>query len=41
MWVRVLYAYPINFTEELIDTLAGAQKVLPYLDLPREEKMYQ
>src|SRR6516165_9643406 len=33
-WVRVLYAYPINFTDELIDTLAGARKVLPYLDMP-------
>jgi ribosomal protein S12 methylthiotransferase len=33
-WVRVLYAYPINFTDELIETLAGARKVLPYLDLP-------
>src|SRR5437870_802048 len=33
-WIRVLYAYPINFTEELIQTLAGARKILPYLDLP-------
>src|SRR5437868_6631553 len=33
-WIRVLYAYPINFTEELLDTLAGAEKILPYLDLP-------
>jgi ribosomal protein S12 methylthiotransferase len=33
-WIRVLYAYPINFTDELIETLAGARKVLPYLDLP-------
>jgi ribosomal protein S12 methylthiotransferase len=33
-WIRVLYAYPINFTDELIDTLAGAEKILPYLDLP-------
>jgi ribosomal protein S12 methylthiotransferase len=33
-WVRVLYAYPIHFTDELIDTLAGSRKVLPYLDLP-------
>jgi ribosomal protein S12 methylthiotransferase len=33
-WVRVLYAYPIHFTDELIETLAGAKKVLPYLDLP-------
>src|SRR5690349_18394777 len=33
-WVRVLYAYPAHFTDELIDTLAGAKKVLPYLDMP-------
>jgi ribosomal protein S12 methylthiotransferase len=33
-WIRVLYAYPIHFTDELIATLAGARKVLPYLDLP-------
>jgi ribosomal protein S12 methylthiotransferase len=33
-WVRVLYAYPINFTDEVIETVAGARKVLPYLDLP-------
>ena len=33
-WIRVLYAYPIYFTEELIDTLASARKILPYLDLP-------
>src|SRR3954451_13844565 len=31
-WIRVLYTYPINFTDELIDTLAGARKVIPYLD---------
>ncbi len=33
-WVRVLYAYPIHFTDELIDTLAGSRKVIPYLDMP-------
>src|SRR5438552_1641239 len=33
-WIRILYAYPIHFTGELIDTLAGSRKVLPYLDLP-------
>src|SRR2546425_3132601 len=33
-WIRVLYAYPIFFTDELIDTLAGARKIIPYLDLP-------
>src|SRR5207249_11535000 len=30
-WIRILYAYPINFTEELIDTLAGAKRIVPYL----------
>src|SRR4051794_23649481 len=33
-WIRVLYAYPIHFTDELIETLAGAEKIVPYLDLP-------
>ncbi|MFO0928774.1 MAG: hypothetical protein U0736_17435 [Gemmataceae bacterium] len=39
-WMRsdgldcVLYAYPAYFTDELIDTLAGANKILPYLDMP-------
>jgi ribosomal protein S12 methylthiotransferase len=33
-WVRILYAYPIHFTDDLIETLATARKVVPYLDLP-------
>jgi ribosomal protein S12 methylthiotransferase len=33
-WIRILYAYPIYFTDELIRTLAGSTKILPYLDLP-------
>src|SRR5579864_193924 len=33
-WIRILYAYPINFSDELIETLAGSRKILPYLDLP-------
>src|SRR5205807_7080426 len=33
-WIRILYAYPIHFTEELIATLAGTRKIVPYLDLP-------
>jgi ribosomal protein S12 methylthiotransferase len=33
-WIRILYAYPIHFTDELIETLAGAEKIIPYLDLP-------
>jgi ribosomal protein S12 methylthiotransferase len=33
-WIRILYAYPINFTEELIETLSSSRKIIPYLDLP-------
>jgi len=33
-WIRILYAYPINFTDELIETLADAKKIVSYLDLP-------
>jgi ribosomal protein S12 methylthiotransferase len=33
-WIRILYAYPIHFTDELIETLAQATKIIPYLDLP-------
>jgi ribosomal protein S12 methylthiotransferase len=33
-WIRTLYAYPEHFSDELIDTLASAKKVIPYLDMP-------
>jgi ribosomal protein S12 methylthiotransferase len=33
-WIRILYAYPIYFTDELIETLATAKKIVPYLDMP-------
>ncbi len=33
-WLRLMYLYPVNFTDELIDTIAGSEKVLPYLDMP-------
>src|SRR5271154_1047268 len=33
-WIRILYAYPIHFTDELIETLAGARKIVPSLDMP-------
>src|SRR6476661_4155124 len=32
-WVRVLYAYPEHFTDEVVDALAACEKVLPYLDM--------
>ena len=33
-WIRLHYLYPDEFTDELIDTIAGEEKVLPYLDIP-------
>jgi ribosomal protein S12 methylthiotransferase len=33
-WIRILYAYPIYFTDELIETLAASPKIIPYLDMP-------
>jgi ribosomal protein S12 methylthiotransferase len=33
-WIRILYAYPINFTDELVETIFGAAKIVPYLDMP-------
>ena len=33
-WIRVLYLYPIFFTDELIETLATSKKIIPYLDMP-------
>jgi ribosomal protein S12 methylthiotransferase len=33
-WIRLLYAYPMYVTDELIETVAGSKKILPYLDMP-------
>jgi len=33
-WIRLMYLYPMHITDELIETIASAEKVLPYLDLP-------
>lgn len=39
-WVRLMYAYPSNFSDEMIDALAelagvgNGKRVLPYIDMP-------
>jgi ribosomal protein S12 methylthiotransferase len=33
-WIRILYAYPIHFTDDLIEMLATGTKIIPYLDMP-------
>lgn len=33
-WLRVLYCYPDETGEELLDLLAGTENICPYLDIP-------
>lgn len=33
-WIRVMYCYPNNFTDELIEAFASLDKVCKYVDLP-------
>lgn len=33
-WVRMLYFYPNRLTDEVIETMATCEKVLPYIDIP-------
>jgi ribosomal protein S12 methylthiotransferase len=33
-WIRLMYLYPMYFTEPLFELLGSSRKVLPYLDLP-------
>ncbi len=33
-WIRLLYAYPSHFPEELIDVIASSKKICKYIDIP-------
>src|ERR1700761_2518741 len=33
-WIRLMYLYPIHFTDDLIDAINNSPKVIPYLDMP-------
>jgi ribosomal protein S12 methylthiotransferase len=33
-WVRLNYMYPLEFSSQLIETIARAKKVVPYIDMP-------
>lgn len=33
-WIRLLYCYPEEITDELIDTIATEKKILHYIDMP-------
>jgi ribosomal protein S12 methylthiotransferase len=33
-WLRLMYAYPSCFTDEMIDTIASSDRVVKYIDMP-------
>ncbi len=33
-WIRTLYCYPERITDELLDTIAGEEKLVKYLEIP-------
>ena len=33
-WIRLMYAYPTNFTDEMIDAIASLEHVVKYIDIP-------
>ncbi len=33
-WIRLMYFYPMYITDELVEVLANAKKILPYIDMP-------
>jgi len=33
-WVRLMYAYPYHVTDELLDVIAGEEKICKYIDMP-------
>jgi ribosomal protein S12 methylthiotransferase len=33
-WIRLMYLYPVHFTDELIETIASSNRIIPYLDMP-------
>jgi ribosomal protein S12 methylthiotransferase len=33
-WIRILYAHPASMTDEILETVAGEEKVCSYLDIP-------
>jgi ribosomal protein S12 methylthiotransferase len=33
-WIRLMYLYPMYFTDRLVDAIAASPKIVPYLDMP-------
>jgi ribosomal protein S12 methylthiotransferase len=34
VWIRLMYSYPTGISEKLIETIAGSEKIVHYLDIP-------
>jgi ribosomal protein S12 methylthiotransferase len=35
-WIRLMYVYPAGIDEQLIETIAGSERVVRYLDIPMQ-----
>ena len=33
-WMRLMYSYPAGIDDQLIRTIAGSEKIVPYIDMP-------
>jgi ribosomal protein S12 methylthiotransferase len=33
-WIRLMYLYPMYFSDDVIDVIAASRRILPYMDLP-------
>ena len=33
-WIRLMYLYPVHFTDALIDQIVASPRIIPYLDMP-------
>jgi ribosomal protein S12 methylthiotransferase len=33
-WIRLMYFYPMYIDDQLIETIASAERILPYIDIP-------
>jgi len=33
-WIRLMYTYPSRITDDLLEVMAGAKHIVPYLDIP-------
>lgn len=33
-WIRLMYLYPMYFSDELVETIASSRRIVPYLDMP-------